>query len=139
MDIRQLDENISVSPQIAVEDIATLKELGYRTIICNRPDDEAPGQPGFAEIENEAGQHHIQAVSLPFTAATLTPELVADFSKLLGELPGPVLAYCRSGTRSATIWSLAMAGIKPIGEILSATTAAGYDMSGIAGHLQNKS
>lgn len=136
MDIRQLDDTTSVSPQITVEDIATLKELGFGAIICNRPDDEVPGQPSFAEIEQAAVRHGIQAVNLPFTGAGLTPSMVAEFSNLLGDLPGPVLAYCRSGTRSATIWSLAMAGVKPAADILAATSAAGYDMSGIAGHLQ---
>ena len=67
----------------------------------------------------------------------VTDETAADFGAALTELPGPVLAYCRTGTRSATLWSLANAGKLALPKILAATKAAGYDMNGVARRIAN--
>lgn len=131
MDIRKLDENVSVSPQLRPEEITELATLGFRSVICNRPDGEEPGQPGFAEIEAAARQHGLEARFVPVISGALRPEDVAAFDEALRELPGPVLAYCRSGTRSAMLWALAQAGRRPADELLAAARRAGYDLEPI--------
>lgn len=107
MDMKKLDKGLSVAGQIRPEEVPGLAEAGFCTIICNRPDGEDPGQPDAAEIEIVARAAGLAFADLPVTSATLTPEAARNFAGLLATLPGPVLAYCRSGARSERLWQLA--------------------------------
>ncbi|MEY3003256.1 MAG: hypothetical protein RLZZ491_432 [Pseudomonadota bacterium] len=109
MDIRNLSTGLSVTAQIAPAMLGDIAAHGFRAVICNRPDGEEPGQPTFAQIEQAARAAGLEARYLPVTQADLTPAKAAAFGALLNTLPGPVLAYCRSGMRSSTLWSMAQA------------------------------
>ena len=109
MQLRQLDGGVYVAPQIAVSDIPALKAQGIRAIICNRPDGESGDQPGFEEIEQAARAEGIEARYLPVVSGKVSDESAVEFGSALDEMPGPVLAYCRSGMRSATLWALSQA------------------------------
>ncbi|SEQ54316.1 sulfide:quinone oxidoreductase [Loktanella sp. DSM 29012] len=137
MEINMLDSTVSASPQIVPADIAQIRAAGFRSIICNRPDGEGSDQPGFAEIEQAARDAGIVARYVPVTAGQISDADVAKFNAALADLPRPVLAYCRSGTRSATLWSFYAAGMRPMTDILAATKAAGYDMNGVARRIAN--
>ncbi|MBF9034393.1 TIGR01244 family phosphatase [Rhodobacterales bacterium HKCCE2091] len=137
MDLRKLTDDLTVSPQITAADVAELKAAGFRSIVCNRPDGEGSDQPGFAEIEAAAKEAGLEARYLPVVSGKVTDEDAADFGRALRELPGPVFAYCRTGTRCTTLWSLSEAGKRPIPEILAASKAAGYDMNGVARRIAN--
>ncbi|WP_085309956.1 bifunctional protein tyrosine phosphatase family protein/NAD(P)/FAD-dependent oxidoreductase [Planktotalea arctica] len=137
MDPKSLSADLSVSPQITPEDVSKARKLGYRAIICNRPDGEGPDQPGFQEIEQAAKSAGMEARYIPISGGIVGDEDVSVFQTAISELPGPVLAYCRTGTRSATLWSLAQASDTPLPEILAATKAAGYDMGGVARRIAN--
>ncbi len=137
MDARTITSGLSVSPQITAEDLQTAKDHGFRAIICNRPDGEGMDQPNFEEIETAAKALGLEARYLPIVAGKVMDDDAAAFGKLLEDLPGPVLAYCRTGTRSATLWSLAVASRKPVADILAATQAAGYDMGGVVRRIAN--
>jgi sulfide:quinone oxidoreductase len=137
MDARTINSGLSVSPQITAEDVKTAKDHGFRAIICNRPDGEGMDQPNFEEIETAAKALGLEARYLPIVAGKVQDEDAEAFGKLLEELPGPVLAYCRTGTRSATLWSLAVAKTRPVADILAATQAAGYDMGGVVRRIAN--
>lgn len=137
MDLRRISPKFTVSPQIAVDDIAAIRAAGFRAIICNRPDGEGADQPSFEEIETAARAEGIEARYVPITAGMVRDEDVAAFGDALGDLPRPVLAYCRTGTRSATLWSFHEAKKRPMPEILAATKAAGYDMNGVARRIAN--
>tara|TARA_R110000751_G_scaffold172928_3_gene279334 strand:+ start:42497 stop:42919 length:423 start_codon:yes stop_codon:yes gene_type:complete len=132
MDIRPITEQLSVSPQILASDVAYIAGIGFRSIICNRPDGESPDQPGFSEIETAAKKAGLEVRYLPVVAGQMKPGDPADFAAALKEMAGPVLAYCRTGTRSATLWAL-MQGAQgqPVSDILEATRQAGYDMSDV--------
>lgn len=106
MEIRKINSGLSVSPQIGADDIATIVGQGFASIICNRPDGEEADQPPFEEIEKAAMKAGLQVLYLPVVSSTLCEDDVSKFGDALVELPAPVLAYCRSGTRSATLWSL---------------------------------
>jgi sulfide:quinone oxidoreductase len=138
MDARRISAGLSVSPQITKADIAALCEQGFRTIICNRPDGEEDGQPAFSDIEAAAEAQGMTARYLPIVPGQLNDADASAFRRMLGELPGPVLAYCRSGTRSAMLWALAMAEVKPLTDILAATQGAGYDVSGLIPRLATR-
>jgi len=137
MDIRKIDNRLAVAPQIAVDDLPRLAAEGYRAVICNRPDGEGGDQPAFEEVERAARECGIEARYLPVASGLVRDADAQDFAEAMGALPGPVLAYCRSGTRSATLWALSEARHRPLPEILGKTTAAGYDMSGVARRVAN--
>lgn len=132
MDIRPITKQLAVSPQILASDIAYIANIGFRSIICNRPDGESQDQPGFSEIETAARKAGLEVRYLPVVAGQMKPGDPADFAAALEEMPGPVLAYCRTGTRSATLWAL-MQGAQgqSASDILEATRQAGYDMSDV--------
>lgn len=131
MDIRQLTPALSVSAQVWPADMQALKDAGFRSVICNRPDNEGAGQPTFAEISDAAGKVGIKAVYLPIVSGNLTGNDVADFGRALTDLPGPVLAFCRSGTRSTTLWALCEADQRSHADILETARAAGFDMTDV--------
>ncbi len=137
MELREISSKITVSPQVTEKDMAEIKAKGFRAIICNRPDGEGADQPSFEEIDAAAKLAGIEARYLPVQSGMVTDEDVAAFRDALEELPRPLLAYCRSGTRSATLWSLSEAQSRPMPEILTATKAAGFDMSGVARRIAN--
>ncbi|MEO9824176.1 MAG: TIGR01244 family sulfur transferase [Paracoccaceae bacterium] len=137
MDIKKITDKVSVSAQISVDNIAEIKKAGFRALICNRPDGEGADQPSFEEIEKAAEKAGLVAVYLPIDSGMVTDENVVAFGAVLKDLPRPVLGYCRSGTRSATLWSLHEAQKRPLAEILAATKAAGYDMNGVARRVAN--
>ncbi len=137
MDPKMISADLSVSPQIASEDVAEVHNQGFRSIICNRPDGEGADQPSYREIEAAAKAAGVKARYIPIAGGMVTDADVADFGAALHDMPGPTLAYCRTGTRSATLWSLAQAGVMPLPEILGATKAAGYDMGGVARRIAN--
>ncbi|TDK48938.1 bifunctional protein tyrosine phosphatase family protein/NAD(P)/FAD-dependent oxidoreductase [Antarcticimicrobium luteum] len=137
MEIKKITEGLSVSPQITTADLPALKAAGFRAIICNRPDAEAADQPGHEEIRDAAAAEGLEFRFLPVTPGIVTDETAAGFGAALTELPGPVLAYCRTGTRSTTLWSLSEAPRRPLPEILALAKLAGYDMNGVARRIAN--
>jgi len=137
MDPKKISAALSVSPQITADDLVAIKTAGFRSVICNRPDGEGADQPSFEEIETAANAAGIEARYLPITAGRVQDSDADDFGAALRDLPGPVFAYCRTGTRSATLWSLSQAKTQPIADILAATKAAGYDMNGVARRIAN--
>lgn len=98
----------SAAAQIAPDDLAEIAALGYRSVLCNRPDGEEPGQPAFAEIERAARALDLVAAHVPVVSGHILPEDVAAFRAAIEALPQPVFAYCRSGTRCQTLWRLAL-------------------------------
>lgn len=110
MPVQALSPDFAVTGQIAAQDAAAIAQAGFRSIVCNRPDGEGgPAQPPFQAIEQAAVQAGLQARYLPVVAGQITAADGAALARLLLELPAPVLAYCRSGARSTTLWQLAQA------------------------------
>jgi len=137
MDAKPISDRLSVAGQIRPDDLTGIANAGYRAIICNRPDGEAPDQPSFEEIEAAADAQGLEARYMPVASGRVRDEDAHAFGAALKELPGPILAYCRSGTRSATLWSLAEAESSPVTDILAKTKRAGYDMSGVVRRIAN--
>ncbi|KVP69830.1 bifunctional protein tyrosine phosphatase family protein/NAD(P)/FAD-dependent oxidoreductase [Burkholderia ubonensis] len=132
MNIRKLTDTLSVSPQITAADLPALSAAGFRAIVCNRPDGEGPDQPTVAEIRAAAAPLGIAVHDLPVDSGKVTDDQAARFGALIASLAAPVLAYCRTGTRSATLWALSQAGLRPLDDIVATAAAAGYDLAGIA-------
>ncbi|QYX57041.1 TIGR01244 family phosphatase [Roseovarius sp. SCSIO 43702] len=136
MDLRPITEQFAVAPQIAPEEVPEIARAGFRTIICNRPDDEDPEQPSHAQIEAAAQEEDIAFLMLPVRSGVLTEEAVNGFREALDTMPGPILAYCRSGTRCTMLWSIAQFGRMDPDEIVAKAAEAGYDMSGLMAQLR---
>jgi uncharacterized protein (TIGR01244 family) len=131
-DFRRVTDQLSVSPQISVADVAVAAGLGFKTLVSNRPDGEEPGQPTAAEFAQAAQAAGLTFIHVPVRGSP-TPDQVAQQRTLLQSAPGPVLAFCRSGTRSIVTWSVgeALAGARPREELVNLGAAAGYDLSGV--------
>lgn len=127
---RKLSDRMLASPQIALADLDAAKDQGVTLIICNRPDDEEPGQLNVSEIEPAAQARGMRMVHIPITHAGFSEPQVAAMAEALDGADGKVLAYCRSGTRSTLLWALAQAsqGQDP-DQLAAAAAAAGYDLS----------
>jgi uncharacterized protein (TIGR01244 family) len=104
MDIRYLDKDYAVSPQVSPADVAQLKEQGFATLICNRPDGEAGDQPAFSELAAKAQEHGMQALYLPVVPGKITDADRAAFAAQYAAAPKPVLGFCRTGVRAKTLW-----------------------------------
>lgn len=107
MEYRPINDDYAVSGQITPEDVALIKAAGFRSIICNRPDDEQPGQPSAQEIAVAAAAADLIFKHIPFTSGQMTEQDVAKMVEALDEIPGPVFAFCRSGARSTNIYMAA--------------------------------
>jgi sulfide:quinone oxidoreductase len=133
MDIRKLTEGLSVAGQIDPADMPEIAALGIRAVISNRPDGEAAGQPAFAEIESAARATGLEARHLPVTAPIADADATA-FGEMLDILPGPVLAFCRTGTRSASLWAL-LCRDGDGEDLIARAAAAGCDLSSLKPRL----
>jgi uncharacterized protein (TIGR01244 family) len=131
-DFRQLTENVLVSPQLALEDIPAAAALGVGLIVNNRPDGEEPSAPQGDEIAAAAAAAGMNYVAIPIGHAGFSEPQVNAMIDALEQAEGPILAYCRSGTRSTLLWALAAAkqGVEP-DDIARTAAQAGYDVSPI--------
>ena len=127
---RKIDEKTYASPQIGVAEVAYAKALGIGMIINNRPENESDDQTPGAEIEAAAQAASIAYVAIPVSHAGFSMPQVEAMQQALAQAGDtPVLAYCRSGTRSTLLWALTRARAGDDADALSAqATAAGYDL-----------
>ncbi|HWA49093.1 MAG TPA: TIGR01244 family sulfur transferase [Dongiaceae bacterium] len=134
--IKRLTPFLSVAPQISLGDVGTLSAHGYRAIISNRPDGEGEGQPTGAEIAAAAKYSGLDFRHVPVVSGKIRDEDVAAFTAAMAELQGPVLAFCRTGTRSTSLWALSEAHHLDPAAILRTAQSIGYDLSALEDRLQ---
>ena len=102
----RITDDLSVAPQLEPATMAEIAAAGFKSVINNRPDFEGgPSQPTHASLEAAAVQAGLGYAYLPVNPAVQTPEEVARFAELLAKLPKPVLAFCRTGTRSTKLYN----------------------------------
>lgn len=127
---RKLSDEFYASPQVTPQEISEAAAMGIALVVNNRPDGEAPDQPPAADIEAATRAAGMDYLAIPIGSAGFSEPQVEKLQEALARTEGPVLGFCRSGTRSTFLWSLARArsGDDPdaIGE---AAAAAGYDVS----------
>lgn len=136
MEFNKINDQITASDQITPEDIALIKERGFKTVIDNRPDMEIAESLSSEVMEEAVTAAGLNFVYLPILPGQFTPELIVETAKALTELEGPVFAYCRSGTRSTTAWALSRAGEESADEVIRQAAGAGYDMTGLRPYLE---
>lgn len=126
---RRLTAALSVAPQIEPADVAAIAAQGFRSVINNRPDGEADDQPATAAIEAAARQAGLDYRYLPVVSGQVQDAQARAFAAALETLPGPVLAFCRTGTRCASLWVLQAQG--DADAVLATAHAAGYDLAAL--------
>ncbi|MGP9790756.1 TIGR01244 family sulfur transferase [Roseinatronobacter sp. NSM] len=126
MDIRHLTDTYAVSPQITPDDVATIAEAGFTTVICNRPDGEIPPEVQADALRRAVEAAGLQFVVNPVVGGAITMENVTAQGDALKASTGPVLAYCASGNRSSIVWALSQAGTRPTDELIAIPAKFGY-------------
>jgi uncharacterized protein (TIGR01244 family) len=128
-DIRPVTPTFAVAPQIEPADMAEIAAAGFALVIDNRPDSEIPAEIGEAEMRRSAEAAGLAFVAIPISSGP-RPDQIDLTIQALSEATGPVLAYCRSGTRSITAWALAQAAAheKTADELVQLAAKAGYDL-----------
>lgn len=132
MKLNKVSETLTISEQLTVADITQLHALGYRSILCNRPDEECTELAQFTDIRRKAVEYGIECRYCPVAPTAVSPKTAEEFGKVLSELPQPVLAYCRSGKRSISLWALSAKYQLPEPEVKQKLQAFGMDKDGIA-------
>jgi uncharacterized protein (TIGR01244 family) len=129
---RQLSERVFAAPQIGPDEVAEAARRGIRLVINNRPEGESEDQAPGCEIEAAARAAGLGYVAIPVTHAGFSESQVKAMAQALASTDGPVLAYCRSGTRSTLLWALAEASEgTPPDALTQAAAQAGYDLTPI--------
>jgi uncharacterized protein (TIGR01244 family) len=109
MDIRKIEKDFHVTGQIHADQLTELARLGYRGVICNRPDGEQPGQPSADEIGRAAEAAGLEFRNIPVASGQTTEAAIRATAEALRDIDGLVVAYCRSGARSANLYQAARA------------------------------
>jgi sulfide:quinone oxidoreductase len=106
MKIMQLSSRFFAAAQITVDDLSIIAAQGFRTIVNNRPDGEVEGQPMSDDLAAAAAGLGIEFMHIPVVSGSITQKDVDDFTLACNNLEGPILLFCRSGTRSSILWKL---------------------------------
>jgi|SRR5436190_17061689 len=132
-EFRRVTDLFSVAPQLGVDDLARAAQQGFVLVINNRPDGEAPDQPSSVEVAEAAEAAGMAYAYVPVVGGPTRAQAEAVREAII-EANGPVLAFCRSGTRSINTWALgeALAGAPPT-ELVAAGAQAGYDLRALLG------
>lgn len=137
MDIKTLTDQISVSGQIGKGDLSEIADAGFTAVINNRPDGEMFGQPSGAVIEAAAQSAGLSYTSIPISGPP-GEDAIEAFAAALEAANGPVLAYCRSGTRSTMVWALSQAAHTDPDTLIATAAEAGYDLSSMRPLLESR-
>ncbi|MBA4143005.1 MAG: TIGR01244 family phosphatase [Nitrosospira sp.] len=106
--LTRIDDNFSASPQIDAEDLIGIKAAGFKSVICNRPDNEDGGaHPDHDFLEAEAGKLGLEFSYLPVVPGQIDDSQIAQFKVAISTLPGPIVGYCRLGFRAKTLYERA--------------------------------
>ncbi|HSR00631.1 MAG TPA: TIGR01244 family sulfur transferase [Sphingomicrobium sp.] len=135
MEIKRLTSKLGVGPQIRGSDVERLAALGFRSIIGNRPDAESADQPEFSAIAASARKAGLEVRHIPVISGAITPSDINEFRDALRELPNPVFAFCRTGTRSTLLWALANPDAMTASDRIRIAAENGYDISALGPRL----
>jgi uncharacterized protein (TIGR01244 family) len=129
-----VDDRVSVSGQLDPADMTEVAGAGFNAVVNNRPDGEAFfGQPRTAELRAAAEAAGLQFLDLPFSGPRATPEQVRALADLLASGDVRVVAFCKSGMRSALLWGAAsLANGRSLDEVLQGARRAGQELGGVA-------
>ena len=135
---KRLTPFIAVAGQLEPADMGTLAASGFRCVINNRPDNEGESQPSSEAMRVAAEASGLDYHHLPVISGQIGDTDVAAFRELLDQVKGPVLAFCRTGTRSTTLWALAEAHHLTPDMLVQTAKEAGYDLTALLPRLEQR-
>ncbi len=140
MQIKKINDRLFVGSQPTIADFSEVAAAGIKSVINNRPDGEEPEQPSAQAAQQAAAAAGLSYTHLPVTGATITEEGARRFHHLVESSQEPVLAHCRSGTRSLTLFAIGevLAGRMRPSEVRAFGASHGFDLSGAERWLQQK-
>ena len=136
MQYNTLSDDYSVSPQIDVTDVPSIAQAGFKSVICNRPDQENPVSRQIEAIKAAVEAAGMDFAENVFDPSSFGPDKIERQAELLAQLPGPVFAYCASGNRCSVVWAFTQAGRVATDRILDATTRAWYELAHLRPQLE---
>ena len=136
MQYNTLSDDYSVSPQIDIADVPSIAQAGFKSVICNRPDQENPESRQIEAIKAAVEAAGMDFSENVFDPSSFGPDKIERQAELLAQLPGPVFAYCASGNRCSVVWAFTQAGRVATDRILDATTRAGYQLAHLRPQLE---
>ena len=138
MNIKPLDDRLSVTAQPRIEELDQLAEQGFRAIISNRPRGESEDQPDPEALKAKAESLGMAWHEIPVKPGKYSQQDIAAFTEALESSPAPVIGFCRTGTRVAHLWAYSQAPHRPVSELVSAAKSAGYDLEPLRESLENQ-
>lgn len=136
MDIKRLDDRLSVTAQPSLEDIETLAREGYRSIISNRPRGETEDQPNMQVLKEKAESLGMVWREIPVKPGEYSEADIDAFAEVLESSPAPIVGFCRTGKRVSHLWAYSQAPECPIPELMQAAQMAGHDLEPLRADLQ---
>lgn len=136
MNIKKVSPRFFVSEQISLNDTGLAAAQGIKIIICNRLENETADQPRTEDIADAASGVGIEFLHIPVSVGKITEANITEFAAAYKNAQGPILAYCRSGLRSTSLWALVEAASMDINSILAAAKDAGYDLTALRSRLE---
>lgn len=130
MALEKIADYLYVSKQLNERFAKQAAQIGIKTVICNRPDGEEEGQPSFETVKEWLHQYGIEhVVYMPMVMEHINDADLQHFQETVAKSPAPILAYCRTGTRSAMMWALNQAkrGVE-VNSLIRATDLAGINL-----------
>ena len=127
-EMRQLEADLRATSQLDAEQIQFLAQEGVKTLIFNRPDQEAEDQPATAELKKAAEAQGMRWYHQPVISGQVTDEQGVEFGKIYAEAPKPVVAFCRTGARCGCLWALSKKNQVAGEELVNSLKSAGYDL-----------
>ena len=134
MQIKEVTPGYSVSDQVHISDLDAVAAQGIKTIINNRPDNEAKGQPDSADIAAAVEALGLRYFHIP-VSGPVSKDTFEAFQRAYTRAHEPILAFCMTGTRSTMMWALAEVKTRDVDTVLADTLAAGYDLSRMRANL----
>lgn len=136
-EFKKINDNFAVAAQLPPEAFERAARAGFKAVICNRPDGEEPGQPEMEDQAKAATRAGLAFHAIPFDMGSLDGGVIDAFEMSLASADGPVLAFCRSGTRSTIAWAAVQLRLgRPLDAVLAAARGGGYDLGAQAPMIQ---
>ena len=132
----KVTEDLHAGPQVEQDDFEAIAAAGFRSVINNRPDGEEPGQLDHRSASKAAARAGLEYRYLPVVGSDIGEADIEDFAAALVDLPKPIFAHCKSGTRTTVLWALSQVGERGVDDVLQAAARAGYDLSALRPRLE---
>jgi sulfide:quinone oxidoreductase len=132
----QINQQLSISDQITLEEVSELAHQGIKTLICNRPDGEEPNQLAASQIQAAALEMGMKFINIPVPGRVIPENSLNEFIEALKNTDDKIHAYCRTGTRCSIFWGLKEAKQKSVNEVLGEAQSLGFDLSAVTDQLE---